>query len=106
MDGGRQFSANATLKDGETAVTLMFRFDENGLIQSAHADARGALSRAYRFRHRGRVDGVTMDGATGCAYLLRVRQLRSFPRDRSHTFVGASPASVMSLRGDTTGPRS
>ena len=35
------FSAKATLKDGETAVTLLFRFDENGMIQSARADARG-----------------------------------------------------------------
>lgn len=35
------FSANATLKDGETALTLLFRFDENGLIESVHAAARG-----------------------------------------------------------------
>ena len=35
------FSAKATLKDGETAVTLLFRFDENGLIESVRADARG-----------------------------------------------------------------
>ena len=35
------FSANATLKDGKTAVTLLFRFDENGLIESVRAEARG-----------------------------------------------------------------
>ena len=34
-------SAEATLKDGETALTLLFRFDENGLVKSVHADARG-----------------------------------------------------------------
>jgi hypothetical protein len=34
-------SAEASLKDGETAVTLLFRFDENGLIQSVRAEARG-----------------------------------------------------------------
>jgi hypothetical protein len=34
------FSANATLKDGDTAVTLLFRF-ENGLITSVRAEARG-----------------------------------------------------------------
>jgi hypothetical protein len=34
------FSANATLKDGETALTLLFRF-ENGLITSVRAEARG-----------------------------------------------------------------
>jgi hypothetical protein len=35
------FSAEATLKDGDTAVTLMFRFNEDGLIQSVRAEARG-----------------------------------------------------------------
>jgi hypothetical protein len=35
------FSAEATLKDGETAVTLLFRFAENGLIRSVRAEARG-----------------------------------------------------------------
>lgn len=34
-------SASATLKDGDTAVTLVFRFGEDGLIQTVHADARG-----------------------------------------------------------------
>jgi hypothetical protein len=34
-------SARATLSDGETAVTLLFRFGADGLIESAHADARG-----------------------------------------------------------------
>jgi hypothetical protein len=35
------FSAKATLKDGETALTLLFRFDENGLIKSVRSEARG-----------------------------------------------------------------
>jgi hypothetical protein len=35
------FSAAATLKDGENAVTLLFSFNENGLIKSVHAEARG-----------------------------------------------------------------
>lgn len=34
-------SARATLRDGEQAVSLLFRFDENGLIASARAEARG-----------------------------------------------------------------
>jgi len=34
-------SARATLKDGETSVTLLFRFHENGLIESVRAEARG-----------------------------------------------------------------
>jgi len=34
-------SAKATLTDGETRVTMLFRFDENGLIESGRAEARG-----------------------------------------------------------------
>ena len=34
-------SANATLVDGPINLTLLFRFDEAGLITSVHADARG-----------------------------------------------------------------
>ena len=34
-------SANATLVDGPISLTLLFRFDEAGLIASVHADARG-----------------------------------------------------------------
>ncbi len=34
-------SANATLKDGETSLTLLFRFNENSLIESVRAEARG-----------------------------------------------------------------
>jgi hypothetical protein len=34
-------SAKATLIDGATALTLLFRFDENGLIKSVRAEARG-----------------------------------------------------------------
>ena len=35
-------SAKATLVDGTVTLTLLFRFDEAGLITSVHADARGA----------------------------------------------------------------
>ena len=34
-------SANATLVDGSISLTLLFRFDDAGLITSVHADARG-----------------------------------------------------------------
>lgn len=36
-------SANATLQDGARPLTLLFRFDEDGLITSFRAEARGAL---------------------------------------------------------------
>ena len=35
-------SAKATLVDGPISLTLLFRFDDAGLITSVHADARGA----------------------------------------------------------------
>jgi hypothetical protein len=34
-------SARATLKDGKTDLTLLFRFDKEGLIESVRAEARG-----------------------------------------------------------------
>jgi len=34
-------SAKATLKDGETTLTLLFRFNEKGLIDSVRAESRG-----------------------------------------------------------------
>ncbi len=35
-------SANATLVDGPISLTLLFRFDDAGLITSVHSDARGS----------------------------------------------------------------
>ena len=35
-------SAHATLVDGSVQVTLLFRFNDEGLISALHADARGA----------------------------------------------------------------
>lgn len=36
-------SANATLVDGPVSLTLLFRFDEAGLIESFRAEARGGM---------------------------------------------------------------
>jgi hypothetical protein len=36
-------SANATLVDGPISLTLLFRFDEAGLIASFRAEARGGM---------------------------------------------------------------
>ena len=36
-------SAKATLKDGQTSLTMLFRFNENGLIESVRAEARGRI---------------------------------------------------------------
>jgi hypothetical protein len=34
-------SARATLKDGDLALTLLFRFNKDGLIDTVRAEARG-----------------------------------------------------------------
>ncbi|PWH18576.1 MAG: hypothetical protein DDG58_06390 [Ardenticatenia bacterium] len=36
-------SAQATLKDGENVLTMTFRFNEDGLIESVRAEARGRI---------------------------------------------------------------
>jgi hypothetical protein len=36
-------SANATIVDGPLTLTLLFRFNDTGLIDSVRADARGAM---------------------------------------------------------------
>ena len=41
MESYRYFSATATLKDGDTGVTLLFRFGEDGLITTVRGEARG-----------------------------------------------------------------
>ena len=38
-----EFSASATLKDGDIAVTLLFIFDQGGLIKTVRAAARGRV---------------------------------------------------------------
>ena len=38
-----EHSATATMQDGDTRVTLLFRFGPDGLIDSMRAEARGAL---------------------------------------------------------------
>jgi hypothetical protein len=37
-------SARATLQDGDVSVTLLFRFNEEGLIDTVHAESRERLS--------------------------------------------------------------
>jgi hypothetical protein len=40
-EGIDDFSAKATLKDGEVVLTVVFHFDEQGLIESVRAEKRG-----------------------------------------------------------------
>lgn len=71
-------SARATLDDGDVSVTLLFRFDAEGLIDSVHAEARSRMANGtlvptpwqgkfwnYAFRHGIR---IPLDGEV--AWLL------------------------------------
>ena len=43
MGGGDGTSSNATLMDGPLTLTLLFRFNDAGLIDSVSAEARGGM---------------------------------------------------------------
>jgi hypothetical protein len=61
-------SAHATLRDGAIAVTLLFRFNVDGLIDSVRAEARGRIVGAIveqmpwegRFWNYARRDGMSV----------------------------------------------
>jgi hypothetical protein len=38
-----EHSANASIADGPLTLTLLFRFNDSGLIDSVHAEARGSM---------------------------------------------------------------
>ncbi len=71
-------SAKATLRDGDILLTLLFRFDERGLIESVQAQARGrALGREViptpwegRFSHYELLDGMLIPRSGEVAWLL------------------------------------
>jgi hypothetical protein len=50
-------SARATMQDGDTTVTLLFRFGADDLIVSVRAEARGAL-----------IDGVSVPTPWACSF--------------------------------------
>ena len=98
------FSANASLKDGETALTLRLHFDDKGMIASVRAEARGRTVASaviptpwevqwnnYELR-----EAMCVPAEGEVAWLL--------PEGRSPTFVVASQASVMSSHSDRTRP--
>jgi hypothetical protein len=71
-------SAYATLKDGDTSITMLFTFDERGLIDTVHSEARGRTvggevvptpwrGRFWNYRERGGML-VPLDGEV--AWLL------------------------------------
>jgi hypothetical protein len=61
--------ATYTLKDGDTAVTLLFRF-VNGLITPVRAEARGRTVASAVIPNRAEVNGATTRCTTEYASLL------------------------------------
>lgn len=73
-----ELSANATLTDGALSITLLFRFDDAGLMASVRAEARGRMVGGEtsmapwegRWSHHQRVDGMTVPLTGEVAWLL------------------------------------
>lgn len=71
-------SAKATLRDGEVAATLLFRFDTDGLIASVSAEARGRSVQGKvvptpwegRWRNYEMREGLRVPGEGEVAWLL------------------------------------
>lgn len=73
-----EHSANATLTDGALSITLLFRFDDAGLMTSMRAEARGRIvgkevsSAPWEgtWSNHQRVDGMTVPLTGEVAWLL------------------------------------
>ena len=82
-------SATATLVDGPLTLTLLFRFNENGLVDSVHADARGGtvdgkfvmMPWECRMARYATCEGMTVPGVGEAAWIR--------PEGRSPYFHGA-----------------
>jgi len=101
-------SASATLTDGLVQVTLLFSFDEAGLITTIHADAQGAgigkdmvmlpwecRMSNYQLRHgmlvptRGEVAYLRAAGRSRTSLVRFSRWFMSFPYDMAYAVVTA-----------------
>lgn len=73
-----EHSANATLTDGALSITLLFRFDDAGLMASVRTEARGRMVGGETsmapweggWSHHQRVDGMTVPLTGEVAWLL------------------------------------
>jgi hypothetical protein len=88
-------SARATLKDRETTVTLLFRFNENGLIESVRAEARGRTRAGALIPTPWEGRWSNYELRDGCASRSKARQRGCRPRGQSPTGVVALQASCM-----------
>ena len=101
-------SANATLRDGRSAITLHFRFNDHGMIESACADARGAVEQGVltmrewegRWSNYRRRDGMRIPMSGEASWVVhgnRMPYWRGAVTSLTYGFVetGAAPGALM-----------
>jgi hypothetical protein len=78
-------SAKATLMDGALSLTMLFRFGDDGLIDSVQAEARGRAGAARSFPRPGRHAARTTTRGMACACRSLAKRLGFCPRDARFT---------------------
>jgi hypothetical protein len=90
------FSAKGTLLDWESSVTLLFCFEEDGLMKSVRAEARGRTVAGSVISTPWERQWSKCELRDGMCVPTEVRGRGFFRKDRNRTSVVASPASAMS----------
>jgi hypothetical protein len=81
-------SAYATLTEGDHTISMLFTFDEQGLIDTVHAEARGRAVGAESFRRPGRGASGTIESAAACWCRTTARWPGCRQRARNPTSAG------------------
>ncbi len=90
-------SAQATLTESDISITMLFTFDEQGLVDTVRAAGRWA---ARSSPPPGTVASGTTMSAVVCGCRLTARWPGCCPKAQSHTGAVTSPRSAMKPRGD------
>ena len=93
-------SAQATLTEGDISITMLFTFDEQGLVDTVRAEAAAGRWAARSSPPPGTDASGTTTSAVVCGCRLTARWPGCCPRARSHTGAVASPRSATKPRGD------
>jgi hypothetical protein len=93
-------SAYATLTEGTTSITMLFTFDEQGLIESVGTEARGRTVGGEVVPTPGRVASGTTKSVAECRCRPMAKWPGCYPRIRSLTGEVASSRSTTSSRSD------
>ena len=93
-------SARASLVDDVTTVSLVFRFDVQGLIYSAHAAARYRTVNGALVATPGKADSGRMKCGAACVFPCTVKWRGCFQMAYCPTGAVALPTSSMSWRDE------